>query len=477
MNTQALDLDEAVRVPFVVAGRLVEGASVFHRSRDSGSSFITPELDFGIIAPSRTEPCPAANLKTEEIIDFLAAVGERMTLDNPYIAQSLEHAERLTAMPRRLLERIYGSMKYIFDRRHLEISVEADIGADALDGWRALRGIAGRRSFVRACPPRIVHILAGNSPTVLAHTVAVGALSKGTHLLKMPSNDPFTATAVLRTMAAIDPDHPIVRSFSAVYWRGGDVSTESLLYRAQFFDKIVVWGGEKAVLHVRQYVGPGLQLVAWDPKTSASMIGREAFASEEALSDAARRAAIDAAALNQDACVSSRYQYVEGSVEQVDRFCERLVRELGVERQFSTASGLPTPAEIRNQVDVLGAMEPEFRVWGDFSGRGLVIRSEEPVEFFPDCRTVNVVPVGSLRDAVRFANVATQTVGVYPAERKAELRDALSNMGVQRLCYLGEAMDVPAGTPHDGCYELQRLVRWMTDEGTAYTALSARLRV
>ena len=54
-------------------------------------------------------------------------------------------------------------------------------------------------------------------------------------------------------------------------------------------------------------------------------------------------------------------------------------------------------------------------MWGRFDGRGIVIRSEQPVDFYPDRKVVNVVPVRSLRDAVRFANVATQTVGVYPA--------------------------------------------------------------
>ena len=322
-----------------------------------------------------------------------------------------------------------------------------------------------RRSVVRACPPRLVHVMAGNSPIVAALTVAHGALTKGVHLLKMASNDLFTATAILRIMADIDAEHPVVRSFSAVYWRGGDASVENVLYRPQFFDKIVVWGGEKAVRHVQKYIGPGLQMVSWDPKTSISMIGREAFASDAILADVAARAATDATLMNQDACIASRYQYVEGSVEQADRYCELLSRELGRERYYASACGLPTPAPIREEVDVLRHLEPEFRVWGDYSGAGLVIRSEEPLGFFPDCRTVNVVPVASLSDAVRYANVATQTVGVYPSARKAELRDRLADQGVQYVGCLGHVMDLPPGLPHDGTYELNRLVRWVADMG------------
>src|SRR5262249_40199827 len=148
-------------------------------------------------------------------------------------------------------------------------------------------GGASRPSAVRAFPPRLVHLLAGNSPIVSAMTVVWTALLKGVALMKMPSNDPCTAVAVLRSMADVDPAHPVVRSFSAVYWRGGDTAVESALLRSQYFDKLVAWGGDAALRHAKQYIGPGLELVAFDPKTSISFIGREAFADDGALHEAA----------------------------------------------------------------------------------------------------------------------------------------------------------------------------------------------
>jgi hypothetical protein len=104
-------------------------------------------------------------------------------------------------------------------------------------------------------------------------------------------------------------------------------------------------------------------------------------------------------------------------------------------------------------------------VFGGIDGRGLVIRSDEPVDFHPIAKTVCVVPVRSLDDALRYASVATQTVGVYPDTRKAELRDQLVNSGVQRVVPLGRAMGIAAGLPHDGFFPLHRLVRWAADEG------------
>src|SRR3546814_4548736 len=95
---------------------------------------------------------------------------------------------------------------------------------DTVDGWRE-RVVQGRKVSIRAFPPRIVHILAGNAPIVPPITIVRGAITKGVHLMKMPSNDMFTATALLRTMADVGPNHPTTRSFSAAYWRGDRKST------------------------------------------------------------------------------------------------------------------------------------------------------------------------------------------------------------------------------------------------------------
>ena len=81
-------------------------------------------------------------------------------------------------------------------------------------------------------------------------------------------------------MRDLDPDHPVVKSMSAVYWRGGDERIENTIYRPQYFDKIVAWGGGDAIKNVMKYVGPGIQLISFDPKTSISMIGPEGFGSD-----------------------------------------------------------------------------------------------------------------------------------------------------------------------------------------------------
>ena len=451
-------------VPHVIKGELVTATAQEHGPPDA--RFATPALDLNTLVWPRSEPGPAFDVPLREIMDLLIATGERMTRDpDGILAQACEAMKRVSPLDPGILDRDYAGLGRLINRASLEAQVNAELGgSDVLDGWREVVTGTGQTARVRAFPPRLVHILAGNAPGVSVISVVRGALTKGVHLLKLPSNDLFTATATLRTMAKVAPNHPVVRSFSAVYWRGGDPAIESHLLRPQFFDKLVAWGGESALRSAKKYIGPGFELVAFDPKTSISFIGREAFSSDATLAEVARLAGDDATPYNQGACVSSRIQYVEGELEQVDRYCELLQQQLGVQRASCSVVGQPVTGELRDNIEVLMGLEPDYRVWGNFDGRGIVIRSDEPVDFYPDRKVVNVVRVKSLRDAVRHANVATQTVGVYPPKRKVEVRDALVSVGVQRVVSLGKALGPGPGLPHDGFYPLHRFVRWVNDE-------------
>ncbi|MBC8752358.1 MULTISPECIES: acyl-CoA reductase [Paraburkholderia] len=453
-----------VSVSHFIKGDIVTGSAMEYGP--AHARFATPNLDLDTLTWPRTEPGPAFDVPLAEIKDLLVATGERLTKDpSGLLAEACEQLKRVSTLDAGVLERAYATLGFAFTRGGFDAQIEQELGGpEVLDGWKEIVSGTGQIGRIRAFPPRLVHILAGNAPGVAALSIVRGALTKSVNLLKLPSNDLFSATAILRTMAEVAPRHPVVRSFSAVYWRGGDERVESMLFRPQFFDKLVAWGGESALRSAKNYIGPGFELVAFDPKTSISMIGREAFISSTVLNEVAVAGATDATPFNQQACVSSRIQYIEGSVEEIDRYCELLQQQLGVERPTCSVVGPEVPSELREQIEVLADFEPDYRVWGKFDGKGLVIRSHEPVDFYPDGKIVNVVVVRSLKEAIRYVNVATQTVGVYPPERKAEVRDLLASAGVQRVVTLGKALGPGPGFAHDGFYPLHRFVRWVNDE-------------
>ena len=167
--------------------------------------------------------------------------------------------------------------------------------------------------------------------------------------------------------------------------------------------------------------------------------------------------------LNQEACVASRFIFIEADRDDADRFCERLHARI-VERAAASGDARPLDLDLREQIDMLMMLDDEFRVWGKADGKGLVIRSDEPVDFHPSTRPPTWSCVDSLDDAAKYVNVATQTVGFYPFERMADYRDLLASGGAQRIVRLGEAGPSTIGNPHDAMYPLHRFVHWMAHE-------------
>jgi hypothetical protein len=459
------NVDNIVSAPFFVRGELLESNDVIQRSRDLGVSFATPSIPFDRLVAPRTEVPPLLNVPLSEIIDFLVLTGEKIRdPKNEFMAECIDRMCSTHVLPREVVGAQAMHAAAYLDRRRLMAEVEQNFpDPRVLDAWVPKADFTGRKSFVRAFAPRLIHVLPGNSPGVAVKSIAQGAMVKAINLFKMSSSDPFTMVAILRIMAEIDPGHPIVRSMSAAYWRGGDDAVERVLYRPQFFDKIVAWGGGDAINNVVKYLGPGFQLVSFDPKTSISMVGREALADDAILDLVADLTSMDVMTLNQEACVASRYQFVEGTQAEVDRFCAALHKHIA-RRAAESGDVRPMAMDMKEEIESLMMMDDEYGVWGKTDGKGLVIRSEEPVDFHPINKTANVVRVDSLDDAVKWVNVATQTVGFYPFERMPVYRDRLAAGGAQRVVHLGEAGPATIGNPHDAMYPLHRFVHWMVHE-------------
>lgn len=471
MNDQTSTLTSPSRetafdsAPFFIRGKLVEGKDQIHRSRDLGVDFAAPAIDLNSLVHPRTELPPLLNVPLSEIIDFLAEAGQRLAdRGNPYVEACIDRMAKVSLQPRTAVEFMVRTAAEYLDRKSLRELVEQNFpNPKALDEWVPHTDHQGRRSYIRAFPPRLIHVLPGNAPGQGIRSIAQSALVKAVNVFKMASADPFSTVAFLQTMADIDSNHPVVRSMSAIYWRGGDDAVERVLYRPQYFDKLVAWGGGDAISNVMKYIGPGFQLVSFDPKTSISMVGREAFASDEAMVLAATLNASDVAMANQEACVCSRFTFIEATPEEADSYCKVLADQIRIDR-MDEGTPRPLEMELREQIETLRMMDEDYAVFGALDGRGVAIRSDEPVDFHPLRKTSNVVYVPSLIDAVKYVNVATQTVGVYPYHRMAELRDHLASSGAQRVVRLGEAGPSAIGNPHDAMYPLHRFVHWMANE-------------
>jgi hypothetical protein len=419
----------------------------------------------------------------DDIVDYLAELGPHLELDrNAYLQEAMACSEEWADMTPPLMRSSYEQLPSLFTADAIREIAERTIGIRYLEGWVAEPMSDGRTAAIRAMGARTVHIVAGNSPLIAALSIIRNAIVRSDAIVKTPSNDPLTALAIARTMGEMAPDHPVTRHLSVAYWKGGDAAIEDWLYQPRHIEKIVAWGGLASVKHVIGYIQPGLELISLDPKRSATIIGPEAFASEETTRDVARRAATDVGALNQLGCVSARVIYVASRVDQANALGQAIYDELQLLPSAVSTKAKRFDPELRASIDALRATPDWYRIYGGADGEGAVIVSQldEPVEFHRSLsgRVANVVPIADPADALPAINASTQTVGIYPESLKAELRDILPLCGAQRLVSLGYAADPHLALPQDAIEPVRRMAKWIVDESCEQVApLWARERV
>lgn len=465
------------RAGIVVRGQWIDQDLVEFGGRSAGITFLSPDPARHAGRLPLGNPMGLADLyrlRFDDILDFLHEVGQALRLDrNSHLQEALAASCLTASQTPPLLHKAYELLPHLFNRHFAREMTEATIGVDVLEGWVPRRLLDGRQVSVRAFGARSVHIIAGNSPTIAALSVLRNALTRSDAVIKSPSNDPFTALAIARTMIDVDPTHPVTRHLSVAYWKGGDEAVEQRLYQPACVEKIIAWGGFASVKHVTRYIQPGLTLIALDPKRSVSIIGPEAFASERSEREVAMRLATDIGAMNQEGCVNARVIYVlSGTDDEGLRRITRLGRYtyealLGLPSAVSTRPKEMNP-QLRSMLNAARLNSEWYDVIGGGEDEGAVIISQlpEPVDFAPILgnRVANLVPVDDISEVYQAVDAYTQTVGIYPESLKLQLRDALALHGAQRFTSLGYAVAAAVAAPQDGIESMRQMCKWIVNE-------------
>ncbi|MEM7410929.1 MAG: acyl-CoA reductase [Myxococcota bacterium] len=467
----------AFRIPMFIRGEIIEEDWVPFGARNGAGGFEAPDPAKYVDRLPLATPMDLADLyeiSFDEIVDVLVELGKALDPDkNAHVQEAMKAAAIAAPYPPAMLRNSYTTMPYVFDRDAIVEIAESRIGVDYLEGWvsRTLRD--GREIRVRAFGARALHVPAGNGGLVSAITIIRNAITRSDAIVKVPSNDPMTAIAIAKTLADVAPNHPVTKHLAVAYWKGGDTRIEEHLYRPEHVEKIVAWGGFASVKHVTRYIQPGLELISLDPKRSATIIGPEAFESEETLDEVAVRAATDIGMANQEACASARVIYLlcgtdADGIERANRIGERIYQKLvGLPEHLSTKPRY-FDRDLRDHLEGSRMTEDFYRVIGGEEDEGAVIVSQmdEPVDYAPmlSGRVANIVPVDDIKKVTDAVNAYTQTVGIYPESLKRELRNQLPLFGAQRLTSLGYACHVTSAMPQDAIEPVRRMCKWIVDE-------------
>lgn len=469
---------KSYEIPLLIRGELIFDNLIEFEGRRGASVYRTPDVSRYLDKLPLLEPARMADmyeqLKFADVVEFLNELGKRLHPDvNPYMREAYELSCMTSGQSPEILYDAYATMiPGTFKADFVREVAQARIGIEVLDGWTRQELGDGRVAHTRPLGARCVHIPAGNSPGVAGMTALWNAITRGDAVIKSPSNDPLTSLAIGRTMVDMAPDHPLTRHYSVGHWKGGNTELESRIYSPEHFEKIVAWGGFSSMKHITRYLQPGLELVAMDPKLSATIIGEEAFESDQTMRKVARLIAQDFGTANQEACSSARVITIQSGTD--DEGLSRLntLAEYAFEalQQLQPHVSGPHPnfdAELMEEIDAIRT-SPFYKVVGVEGNSGGVIVSHipDPVDFADMLggRVANFVPCDDLEEAMDRITIHTQTIGLYPETLKAQYRERLAFLGGQRIVSLGNHLTISPALPHDAIEPIRRLCRWINDE-------------
>jgi hypothetical protein len=467
----------AYTVPLFLRGEVITDDLMAFETRSGQTQFTAPEMAKHVDRLPLRSPGDLADLYAltfDEILDVLEALGAALNFDtNTHLQQAYEASLVANVLPAEMLKNSYRVLRPLFTRDNVREIADSQVGLDYLNGWVAQRRQDGRELRVRAFGARTLHIPAGNGGLVSAVTILRSVITRSDIIIKAPSNDPLTAVAIARTLADVAPGHPITRHLVVGYWKGGDSAVEETLYQPQHIEKIVAWGGLASVKHVTKYIQPGLELIALDPKRSATIIGPEAFTDDQATREVAKRAAVDIGVANQEGCANARVIYVlsgtdEAGLADANRLGDMIYEELVALPEFISTAPLYPNRELFENLDACRLTEDFYRVIGGERKEGAIVVSQfdAPVNYAQllSGRVANIVPVDTIEKVTDAVNAYTQTIGIYPESLKHQLRDTLPLFGAQRLTSLGYACSVALAAPQDGIEPIRRMCKWIVEE-------------
>lgn len=463
--------------PMIIRGKVITDNLIEVGGRGGDLAFLTPDPHQYIERLPLGNPARLGDLYKlgfGDILDYAEALGKALEFsENKYLQQACELSYLTAPTTPTIVKGSYMNLRNMLSREFITEMVETTVGIKYLEGWVRQRLLDGTELEVRCFGARTLHIVAGNATGLSLWTIIRNMVLRSDAIIKAPSNDPFTALAIARTMVDMAPDHPLTKHLTVAYWKGGDQAFEQRLYQPQNIEKIVAWGGFAAMKHVTQYIQPGLELISLDPKRSASIIGKAAFDSEASMREAAVRLASDIGAINQKGCICARTIYVQSGTDaaglaRLNAFGRHVYDAmLALPNTLSTAPRRYDP-KLRAEVDALRLEDEWYQVIGGRDGEGAIICSQLPeaVSFAAslDDRTANLVPVDALDQMMDAVDAYTQTVGVYPESVKDELKDILPLYGAQRIVSLGYAAAMKFAAPQDAIEPMRRMGKWISNQ-------------
>jgi hypothetical protein len=323
--------------------------------------------------------------------------------------------------------------------------------------------------YARAYGPALsTHVWAGNVPGLPAWSLLSSLLVKSPVIGKVASSEPYFAGWLARAIAR--ENESLADSMAVIWWKGGDLQAEKAAFSAS--ELVLAYGGMETIGKLRERVPPEVRCLTFGHKISFGCVTREALQVRQS-EHVSAQAALDIARYDQQGCYSPQQFFVErGGRVEPRAFARQLafaLDNLGRTRPIRRL----TVQESAGKAAYGSELVSEAETWTGRDG-GWKVVYEEPQEprlhASPLDRTIRITAVADIEQiaaAVAPYRAYLQTVGIAASpERLFTIGERLGDIGVTRLCAIGEMVRPAPGWHHDGRFLMQDLVRFVDIERT-----------
>lgn len=444
-------------LPIIVGGKRIEdraGGQYSFEYQDGTTVVLPMPTDASADLIEATDRAPLRETSIDDLTIFFDTVKRAWTdPGNQWRRVALELGPSVTGYAERMILSDVEYLARTLDRPKQYDFVATDLGdPNLLDEWRPARAVYAR------CWPKglIAHIMVGNVPLAGLFALYRSLITKNVTVAKLPRRDVVSALCFANCIYDVDPEHPVTKALSTLYWEPGSRFEDTILAAA---DVISVWGRGETVEAIKKRVPHGVELIEFGPKRSMAVV----LDGVESIEDLARRLAFDVITYDQEACFSCQEVFSQISTDDLgnaladalDRY-EQIVprRELGIDQDAHVQ---------RARIE---AMTNGWRVLQSDNTEWTVVITDGPIRLpeHPLARFLYIHPIGSVKEVLSFIDRDVQTVTIAPWGRYTDVADDVTAAGADRVVPPGQMTRFRPGLSHDGFHPMSRMVRWVTIE-------------
>lgn len=419
------------------------------------------------------------DMAVDDIIGLMSGVGALWSnKEYPRRKRMIEIMMKKGNYSREMVELALKYVSGMFSEENLKGISDADLGGSRYILDRFLNIYKDNPNMlVHAQPKGIVgHWLAGN--TIVAGQISLmrSMVTKNTNIVKVSAREKYFLPIFLESFKDVT-----YRNEKGIVFNGGILSdTVFAIYfdskdkecnreLSLISDLRVARGGREAISAIlnmeKKY---GTEDVIYGPKYSFMVIGKEYLENEELCRDIAQKAAADFSIWDQYACTSPHVAFVEkgGNVAPV-KFAEILGEYMQKAQAILPNASVTvdnSPSIVNNRIEyefLDRAIYPDSTAWTVCYSEN---RKEMPNPVFS--RVAHVFAIDDIFETLPQIDKYKQSVGAaLKGERRNRFAEECTLRGAERCVPVGLMHTMPAGSPWDGFFNCNRMVRWVSCYG------------